>query len=208
IGRAAAVWPLAAHAQQAAKLPTIGFLVAGTPSSHRKWVAAFVQRLRELGWIEGRTIAIEYRYGEGRSGRFAEIAAEFVGFKVDLIVTSATVPALAAKQATASIPIVLAAANDPVGTGLVASLARPGGNITGLSLQVIDLAGKRLELLREIRPALRRLAILVDIVNPGAMVEMRQVQAMARTFGVEVVTPDVRQPEDIAPAFESLKDRV
>src|SRR5205823_5655726 len=145
-----AAWPLASRAQQPAKVPTIGFLVAGTPSSHRQWVAAFVQRLRELGWIEGRTVAIEYRYGEGRSGRFAEIAAEFVALKVDVIVTSATVPALAAKQATSTIPIVVAAANDPVGTGLVASLARPGGNVTGFSLQVTDLAGKRLELLREI----------------------------------------------------------
>jgi putative tryptophan/tyrosine transport system substrate-binding protein len=201
-------WPLAARGQPPTKVPIIGFLVAGTPLSHRQWVAAFVQRLRELGWIEGRTIAIEYRYGEGRSRRFAEIAAEFVGLRVDVIVTSATIPALAAKQATTSIPIVFAAANDPVGTGLVASLARPGGNITGLSLQVIDLAGKRLELLREVRPALRRLAILVDIINPGAVVEMHEVQAMARTFGLEVVTPDVRQPEDIAPALQSLKDRV
>ena len=203
-----AAWPLASRAQQPAKVPTIGFLVAGTPSSHRQWVAAFVQRLRELGWIEGRTVAIEYRYGEGRSGRFAEIAAEFVALKVDVIVTSATVPALAAKQATSTIPIVVAAANDPVGTGLVASLARPGGNVTGFSLQVTDLAGKRLELLREILPTLRRLGILADTVNPGAVLEMHEVQAMALTLGMEVAAPDVQRPEDIAPALESLKGRV
>src|SRR6266436_4982265 len=208
LGGAAAAWPVAARAQQPAKLPTIGFLVAGTPLSHRQWVAAFVQRLRELGWIDGRTIAIEYRYGEGRSGRFAEIAAEFVALKVDVIVTSATVPALAAKQATSTIPIVVAAANDPVGTGLVASLARPGGNVTGLSLRFTDLAGKRLKLLREILPALHRLGILADIVNPGAVLEMHEVQAMARTLGMEVAAPDVRRPEDIAAALESLKDRV
>jgi putative tryptophan/tyrosine transport system substrate-binding protein len=203
-----AAWPLAPFAQQQGKVPTIGLLVAGTPSSHRQWVAAFVQRLRELGWIEGRTVAIEYRYGEGRTGRFAEIAAEFVALKVDVIVTSATVPALAAKQATSTIPIVVAAANDPVGTGLVASLARPGGNVTGFSLQVTDLAGKRLELLREIVPTLRRLGILADIVNPGAVLEMHEVQEMARTLGMEVAAPDVQRPEDIAPALESLKGRV
>jgi putative tryptophan/tyrosine transport system substrate-binding protein len=203
-----AAWPLVSRAQQPAKVPTIGFLVAGTPSSHRQWVAAFVQRLRELGWIEGRTVAIEYRYGEGRSGRFAEIAAEFVALKVDVIVTSATVPALAAKQATSTIPIVVAAANDPVGTGLVASLARPGGNVTGFSLQVTDLAGKRLELLREILPTLRRLGILADTINPGAVLEMHEVQAMALTLGMEVAAPDVQRPEDIAPALESLKGRV
>ena len=145
----AAAWPLAARAQQPGKLPTIGFLVAGTPSSHGTWVAAFVQRLRELGWIEGHTIAIEYRWAEGRSDRAAEIAAEFVRRNVDVIVTSATAVIVAAMQATSVIPIVFAAAGDPVGTGLVASLAGPSGNVTGLSMQQTDLAAKRLELLRE-----------------------------------------------------------
>src|SRR5262245_53935647 len=158
----AAAWPLAARAQQAGSLPTIGFLVAGTPTSHGQWVAACVQRLRELGWIEGRTITIEYRWGEGRNERFAEIATEFVRRKVDVIVTSATAGVVAAKQATSVIPIVFAAAGDPVGTGLVASLARPGGNVTGLSIQQTDLAAKRLELLREVVPGLRRLAILAN----------------------------------------------
>jgi putative ABC transport system substrate-binding protein len=133
LGGAVAAWPLAARAQQAGKQPTIGFLGANTASTQRTATDAFVQRLRELGWIENRTVAIEYRWGEGRDERFAEIAAEFVRLKVDVILTYATPSSTAAKKATAVIPIVFAAAGDPVGTGLVASLARPGGNITGLS---------------------------------------------------------------------------
>ena len=207
LGGAAAAWPLAARAQQPAKLPTIGFLGASTPSAESQWVAAFVQRLRELGWIEGRTVAIEYRWAEGRSERFAEIAAEFVRLKVDVIVTSGTAASLAAKQATSVIPIVFAVAGDPVGTGLVASLARPGGNVTGLSNQATDLAGKRLELLREVVPGLRRLAIMANVGNPGAVLEMGEVQAAARTLGLEVVTLEIRRAEDIAPAFEALKGR-
>jgi putative ABC transport system substrate-binding protein len=203
----AAAWPLTASAQQAAKLPTIGFLVAGTPSSHGQWVAAFVQRLRELGWIEGRTITIEYRWAEGRSERFAEIAAEFVRRKVDVIVTSATEAVVAAKQATSVIPIVIAAAGDPVGTGLVASLARPGGNVTGLSIQQTDVAAKRLELLREIVPGLRRLAILGNVSGPAVVLDMREAEAAARTLGMEVITSEIRRGEDIAPAFAALKGR-
>src|SRR5258705_3609150 len=136
----AAVWPLGARAQQTAKLRTIGFLGAATPAATSPWTAAFTQRLRELGWVEGRNVAIEYRWAEGRIERFAEIAAEFVRLKVDVIVTAGAA-ALAAKQATSDIPIVFAVATDPVGGGLVASLARPGGNVTGLSLQATDLAG-------------------------------------------------------------------
>ena len=207
LGGAAAAWPLAARAQQAGKLPTIGFLGASTPSAESQWVAAFVQRLRELGWIEGRTVAIEYRWAEGRSERFAEIAAEFVRLKVDVIVTIGTAAVVAAKQATSVIPIVFAAAGDPVGTGLVASLARPGGNVTGLSIQTTDLAGKRLELLREVVPGLRRLAIMANVGNPAAVLEMGEVQAAARTLGLEVVTFEIRRAEDIAPAFEALKGR-
>jgi putative tryptophan/tyrosine transport system substrate-binding protein len=152
LGGAVAAWPLAARAQQPAKLPTIGFLGPNTPSLDSRRVGAFVQRLRELGWIESRNVAIEYRWAEGRTERLAEFAAEFVRLKVDVIVTSATPPVLAAKKATSVIPIVFAAVGDPVGTGLVTSLARPGGNVTGLSLQATDLAGKRLELLREVLP--------------------------------------------------------
>src|SRR6185369_1447193 len=175
LGGVAASWPLAARAQQAGKLPTIGFLGTTTPSAQNQWTAAFVQRLRELGWIEGRTVAIEYRWGEGRTERFAEFVAEFVSLQVDVIVTHGTaVPA--AKQATSVIPIVFAVANDPVGRGLVASLARPGGNVTGLSIQSTDLAGKRVELLREVLPGFRRLAVLTNVGFPGHDQEIGEVQ--------------------------------
>src|SRR5262245_42583328 len=159
LGGAAAAWPLAARAQQPGKLPTIGFLGAASPSAWSQWVAAFVERLHQLGWIEGRTVAIDYRWAEGRSERYADIAAEFVRLKVDVIVTVGSA-VLAAKQATSVIPIVFAAATDPVGTGLVTSLAHPGGNATGLSNQIADTSGKKLEFLREIVPGLRRLAIM------------------------------------------------
>jgi len=144
----AATWPLGARAQQAGKLPTIGFLGQNTRSAGSEWVAAFVQRLRELGWTDGRTIAIEYRWGEGREERFAEAAAELVRLKVDVIVVSGTPAVMASKRATSTIPIVFATAGDPVGNHLVDSLARPGGNVTGLSVQSNELAGKRIELLR------------------------------------------------------------
>jgi putative tryptophan/tyrosine transport system substrate-binding protein len=201
----AAAWPLAARAQQAGKLPTIGFLAATTASVAGQWVAAFVQRLRELGWMEGRNVAIEVRWAEGRDERSAEIAAEFVRLKVDVIVTWSTPTALAAKQATPAIPIVFAIAGDPVGNGLVASLARPGGNVTGLSVQLADLAGKRLELLREFIPGLRRLAIMGNVGNPFIVLEMSETQAAARTLGLEVATLKIRRPQDIASSFESLK---
>jgi len=202
----AAAWPLAARAQQA-KLPTIGFLGSSTPLAMSQWVAAFLQRLRDLDWIEGRTVALEYRWAEGRSSRAAEIAAEFVRLKVDVIVTYATPPALAAKQATSVIPIVFAAAGDPVGAGLVASLARPGGNVTGLSNQQADVAGKKLELLREVVPGLRRLAIMANTGNPGTVLEMGEAQAAARTLGLEATTVEILRTEDIAPGFDALKGR-
>ena len=203
----AASWPLAAHAQQPGKLRTIGFLGQSTRSAASEWVAAFVQRLRELGWMEGRTITIEYRWSEGREERFAEIAAELVRLKVDVILTSGTPEVLAAKQATSVIPIVFATAGDPVGNGLVASLARPGGNVTSMSLQSNDTAGKRVELLREVVPSLRRLAILANVGNPFSVLELGEAQAAARTLGLEVDTLEIRRPEDIAPAFEALKGR-
>src|SRR5262249_29454684 len=206
LGGTAAAWPLAARAQQQAKLPTVGFLGAASPATWSLFVAAFVQRLRELGWIEGRTIAIEYRWAEGRDERYTEIAAEFVRLKVDIIVTVGGA-VLAAKQATSLIPIVFAVGADPVGAGLVASLARPGGNVTGLSTQFTDLAGKRLELLREIMPSLRQLAIMANAGYPAALLEMAEVQATAHTLGLEVVTLEIRRAEDIAPAFEALKGR-
>jgi putative tryptophan/tyrosine transport system substrate-binding protein len=205
-GGSAVAWPLAARAQQSA-MPVIGFLGTTTPSAWSQWVAAFVQRLRDLGWIEGRTIAVEYRWAEGRDERFAEIAAEFVRLKVNVIVTSGTA-LLAAKQATSVIPIVFAVANDPVGSGFVASLSRPGGNVTGLSLQSTDLAGKRLELLREVVPGLRRLAIMAHVGNPGAVLELAGIQTAGRALGLEVATLEIRRAEDIAPTFEMLKSRV
>jgi putative tryptophan/tyrosine transport system substrate-binding protein len=205
LGGAAAAWPLAARAQQSTKLPTIGFLGANNATFERASTDAFVQRLRELGWIENRTVAIEYRWAEGRDELFAEIAAEFIRLKVDVILTYATPSSIAAKKATAVIPIVFAAAGDPVGTGLVASLARPGGNITGLSIQQTDLASKRLEMLREVLPGLRTVAILVNIGSPNSVLEMGEAQAAARTLGLAVVTSEVQRAEDIAPAFEALK---
>jgi len=146
----AAAWPLAAGAQQPAKLPTIGYLGTAGAAAWAPWTAAFVQRLDELGWTDGRTIAIQYRWAEGRAERSAEMAAELVRLKVDVLVTGGNA-ALVAKQASSVVPIVFALVDDPVGMGLVASLARPGGNVTGLSLQSADLAGKRLALLLEWR---------------------------------------------------------
>jgi ABC-type uncharacterized transport system substrate-binding protein len=206
LGGAAAGWPFTARAQQPGKLPTIGFLGAN-PSVESSRVGALVQRLREIGWIDGRNLAIEYRWAEGRNERYAENAAELVRIKVDVIVTSATPPTLAAKQATALIPIVFAAVTDPVGVGLVATLSRPGGNVTGLANQISDTAGKKLEFLREIVPDLRRLAIMVNVGNPGSLMDMREAQAAARTLGLMVTTCEIRQAEDIAPAFETLKGR-
>ena len=207
LGGAVAAWPLTARAQQPGKLPTIGFMGQTTRSAAGEWAAAFVQRLRELGWIDGRNVAIEYRWGEGRDERFAEIAAEFVRLKVDVIVTSGTPQVLAAKQATSVIPIVFATAGDPVGTGLVTSLARPGGNVTGLSNQMTDLAGKRLELLREVVPNLRRLATMANVANPAVVLEIAEAQAAARVLGLEVVIPEIRRAEDIAPGFKALEGR-
>jgi putative ABC transport system substrate-binding protein len=207
LGGATAAWPFAAGAQQAGKLPTIGYLGGGGPITQRAWVDAFVQRLRELGWIEGRTVVIEYRWGEGRPERYAEFAAEFVQRKVDVIFAGATEAAVAAKQATSVIPIIFPAAGDPVGTRLVASLARPDGNVTGLSSQATDLAAKRLEILRELFPDLRRLAIMANIDFSAAMFERTEIDAAARTLGLEIVPLPIRRVEDIASAFEGLKAR-
>jgi putative ABC transport system substrate-binding protein len=201
-----ASWPFAARAQQPGKLPTIGLLTAGAPATHGRWVAAFVQRLHELGWIDGRTIAIQYRWGEGRRERYAQIAAEFVRLNVDVIVTQGGAVA-AAKKATSVIPIVFTVAADPLGDGLVASLARPGGNVTGLSVQFTDLAGKRLELLREAVPRLGGLAIMANASYHAAALEMAEVEATAHRLGLEVATPPIWRAEDIVPAVGALKDR-
>ena len=202
-----ASWPFAVRAQQPSKLPTIGFLGPNSSSIDSPRVGTFVQRLRELGWIEGRNVAIEYRWAEGRVEHLAEFAAEFVRLKVDVIVTSGTPAVVAAKRVTSVIPIVFAAVGDPVGVGLVASLAHPGGNVTGSSLQATDLAGKRLQLLCEVVSALHHLAIIANRDAPPAMVEMREVQAAAPTLGLEVITSEIRHPEDIVPAIEAIKGR-
>ena len=202
----AAAWPLGARVQQAGKLPTIGYLGGATPSAMSQLLAAFVQRLRELGWIEGRTVAFEVRWAEGSSERFAEIAAEFVRLKVDVIVTSGP-PVFAAKKATSVIPIVFATVADPLSTGLVASLARPGGNVTGLSITSPELAGKRLELLRDAIPGLRQLAIMANANYPPSMRELDEVEAAARPLGIETIALKIRQSADIASTFEALNDR-
>jgi putative ABC transport system substrate-binding protein len=169
------------------------------------YVAALVQRLGELGWIEGRTVAIQYRWADGRDEQLVAIAGEFARLKVYVIVTHATAPVRAAKQATAVIPIVFASAADPVRGGLVASLSRPGGNVTGIATLTPELAGKRLELLRELIPSVHRLAIMANANGPGAVLEMADAQAAARALGLEIVTSEIRRAEDIAPAFEALK---
>jgi len=207
LGSAAATWPLAARAQQPTKLRTIGFSGQSTRSSESELVAAFTQRLHELGWIENRTVVIEYRWSEGRAERVVQIAAEFVRLKVDVIVTSGTPQVLATKQATSVIPIVFARVGDPVANGLVASLARPGGNVTGLSVQSDELAGKRIEILREVVPSLRRVAILGNVDNPFTVLELGEAQAAARRLNLEFDALEIRRAEDITHAFEATKGR-
>jgi putative tryptophan/tyrosine transport system substrate-binding protein len=204
----ASAWPLAARAQQPAGKPsTIGYLGGGGPTSQQAWLDAFVQRLGERGWIAGRTVAIEVRWGEGRPERYAEIAAEFVRLKVDVILAGSTEAAVAAKQATSTIPIVFPTAGDPVGSKLVASLARPGGNVTGLSNLGTDLAAKRLEILRDALPQLRQLATMVNTDYSGGPFETGEIQAAASALGLEIMPLPIRRAEDIAPALEGLKGR-
>jgi putative ABC transport system substrate-binding protein len=199
LGGAAVVWPLAARAQQ--KVPVLGFL--GTTSPGAWPTAAFERRLGELGWVSGRTITIDYHWTEGRNEKALAIAQAFVQRKVDIIVTGGNAVA-AAMQATSSIPIVFAVAVDPLGSGFVTSLSRPGGNVTGLSLQGTDVAGKRLQMLREIVPALRRLAIMVNVAYPAAKNELAQCQAAARALALETTLMELQRPEDIARTFEAL----
>ena len=205
VGTTAVAWPFAARAQQTGKVPTIGILGPNTLSVNNLRLGALTQRLREFGWIEGRTIAIEYRWAEGREDHAAEIAAEFVRLAVNVIVTWGTTYVIAAKHATSIIPIVFAAAGDPVGTGLVASLAHPGGNVTGLSLENSDLASKRVALLREIVPGLSRLAIFGNVASPNVVLEMGETRTAARALGLEVVMSEIRRGDDITPAIEALR---
>jgi len=200
---AATAWTLAARAQQTSKLPTIGILGVNS-SVWGPWTAAFIGRLRELNWVEGRTITFEYRWDEGRPERVKENAAELVRQNVAVIVTRGSAVA-ALKQATTAIPIVFAVALDPVVGGLVSSLARPGGNVTGLSVQQPELFGKRLELLRGVVPQLRRLAIMANVDYRESVLEVGEVQAAARTLGLGITLLEIRRTGDIAPAFETLK---
>ena len=203
LGGVAATWTAEVRAQQR-RIPVIGLLGASTASNWSQWTAALIQRLRELGWTEGRNIAIEYRWADGRHERFTEIADEFVRLKVDVIVTvGGAVPA--AKQVTSTIPIVFAIAVNPVGSGMVDSLARPGGNATGLSTQGTDLASKRIELLRELIPNLRQLAIIANVSYSGSIIDIAEVQAAARKVGLDVDVLEIRRAEDIAPAFGTRK---
>src|SRR5262245_4725988 len=207
LGGAVATWPMPASAQHVARLPTIGFLGPSTASSARGWIAPFSQRLRELGWIEGRTAGIAYRWADGRTELFAPLAAELVSLKVDVIVTWGTATAVAVKQATSTVPTVFAIVGDPVGSGLVTSLSRPGANITGLSTQHPDAGGKRIDLLRELVPGLRHLAILTNADNPGPIQEMREAEQAARGVGINVIKSEIRRSEEIRSAFEVLIGR-
>jgi putative tryptophan/tyrosine transport system substrate-binding protein len=207
VGSATTTWPLIARAQQTPKLPRIGFLGSSTSSGMTAWIAAFIQRLHELGWVEGRTVAIEYRWGEGRDERYAQIADEFVRLKVSVIVTYGTPPTKAAKQATTTIPIVFAAAADPIGNGLVSSLSHPGVNVTGLSLQQSDIVGKKLELLRELLGGLRRLAVIGNVGNPATVLEIGEVKTAADKLGIDIVSLAIRRAEDVSPGFDALKGR-
>jgi putative tryptophan/tyrosine transport system substrate-binding protein len=204
----AAVWPVVARAQQARHVAIIGYVAPTNPLMPSRSTSAFLQRLRELGWIDGQTITIESRWAAGRPERLDEIAAEFARLKVDLIVTSSTNDSIVMKQVAPEIPMVFAVSGDPVGVGLVASLARPGGNVTGLSNQSTDAVGKRLQLLREIVPGLHRLAILANSSGPQAMVEVSEVQTGGRTFDLDVATSEMRQTADVNSAFELLNSRV
>jgi putative ABC transport system substrate-binding protein len=207
IGGAVATLPLAVRAQQTSKIPTIGLLSSSTAVIERPRRDAFVARLGELGWAEGRSVTIEDRAAEGTVERASEIAAEFARLKVDAIVLAGDAQGIAVKRAAPDIPIVLAAAGDPIGNGLVASLARPGGNVTGFSVQLTDTAGKRIEFLREIVPNLRRLAILGNSSNPVVALEFAAAQSAARTLGVDTVRPEFARADDVPSAIEALTGR-
>ena len=203
LGGAAAAWPLAARAQQPGKVYRIGYITAGAANSAPHLLSAFHDALEALGWMEGKNVVYEDRYAENRLDRLSEVAAELVRLKVDVIVTGGTLAPLAAKQATATIPIVMTAAGDPLGSGLVASLARPGGNVTGLSLMAPDLAGKRLELLKEVLPGLSRVAVLWNAANPYPALVFKETQHAAQTLRIEVQSLEVRSPDDLDSALDA-----
>ena len=191
------------QAQQSAKVPRIGFLGAAYPSTNAARMEAFRQGLRELGYVEGKNIIIEYRWAEGKTERLPDLAAELVRLKVDIIVTAGPAATRPAKEATSTIPIVMAFDNDPVGSGFVASLARPGGNITGLSALFPELSGKRLELLKEVVPMLSRMAVLGTSTNLGNAQALKEIELAAGAFKVQLQTLDVLHPTAIEPAFRT-----
>jgi putative ABC transport system substrate-binding protein len=199
--------PLVADAQQAAKVPRIGFLCAlSGPSSHTE---GFLQGLRELGYVEGQNIAIEFRFTDGKSDPFPELAAELVRLKVDVLVVASTPAIRPTKDTTNRIPIVMAQSDDPVESGFVASLARPGGNVTGLTTVSPQLSGKRLELLKEAVPKVTRVAVLWNVANPVAALQLRETQVAARTLGLKLQSLEVRAPKDLDRAFAAMrKERV
>jgi putative tryptophan/tyrosine transport system substrate-binding protein len=200
-----AAWPFAARAQQTGKMRVIGFLSPGSETSSVSVISHFFDDLAELGWIEGKNVVVERRYAENRVERLPELAAELVRLNVDVIVAGGTLGPLAAKRATSTIPIVMTTAGDPLATGLVATLARPGGNVTGMSLMAPDLGGKRLELLKELLPRLARVAVLWDAANPSAATVFKETQRAGRTLGIEVQSLEVRGPDDLDGAFEAAR---
>jgi putative ABC transport system substrate-binding protein len=203
IGGAAAAWPFAARAQQGGKKYIVGRFTAGSATEPLNDLTT--EALRELGWVEGENVLFERRYAENRLERLPELAADLVRLKVDVIVASGTLAPLAAKRATSTIPIVMTAAGDPLGTGLVATLARPGGNVTGMSLMAPDLGGKRLELLNELLPRLARVAVLWNAANPYSANVFKETQRAGRTLGIEVQSLEVRAPDDFDNAFEAAR---
>jgi len=208
VGGAAISAPFAATAQQPARPPIIGFLGASSRSAISAWTDAFVQRLSELGWIDGRSVSIVYRWAEGRPDRALELAKELAGLRVNVIVTHANAGVTAAKRATSTIPIVFGAAGDPVDAGLVTNITHPEANVTGLSLQQTDTAAKRLEIMRELVPNFRRLGILANTNNRAAMLELSQVEAAAKALGLEITSARLRSVDDIAPAFDAMRGHV
>jgi putative ABC transport system substrate-binding protein len=202
LGGAAIARPLSARAQQAGKIHKIGYLSPDSPSAV---ITPFLDALRELGWIEGQNVTFEYRYAENRLERLPELAAELVRLNVDVIVARGTLGPLAAKRATSTIPIVMTAAGDPLGSGLVASLARPDGNVTGMSLMVPELGAKRLELLKELLPRLSRVAVLWNAANPYPPIVFKETQTAGRILGIEVQSLEVRGPDDFDGIFEAAR---
>jgi putative tryptophan/tyrosine transport system substrate-binding protein len=203
LGASALAAPLAPFAQQQGKVWRVGMLETTSTTLNAANLDAFRQGLRELGYVEGRNLIIEYRSADGRSERFADLAADLVGLKVDLIVTRGTPAAVAAKNATRTIPVVMANAGDPVDSGLVTSLARPGGNLTGLSSLTVNLEAKRLGLLRELVPGGARIAVLYNMSSPNNLPQWKAIETAARAVSIQPQLLDVRKPEDLAPAFDA-----